>query len=74
MNSFDGNYRKATDEINTFIARINRMSGVTAAMIVEPLDVRTSATITATDVPVAATRPEAHFVLKLVRSMKAPRQ
>ena len=73
ISPFDGNYRKAHADINIFIARINEMPGITAAMIVEPLDVHTNTTITATDVALNSMRPDAHFVLKLVRSVKMPR-
>ena len=72
ISPFDGDYRKAKNDINIFIARINQIPGVTASMIVEPLDVRSNTTITATDVA-QTIRPDAHFVLKLVRAMKVPR-
>ena len=61
-------------EINIFIARLNQLPGVTASMIADPLDVRTSASLAATDSTQATIRPEAHFVFKLVRIMKATRQ
>ena len=76
ISPFDGDYRKAVNDINVFIARINQLPGVTASMIVDPLDVRTNTTITAseaTQTPQAATRPDARFVLKLVRKVKGPR-
>ena len=73
ISPFNGDFRKATNDINTFIARINQLPGVTASMILEPLDVRTNATITATDASQPTVRPDARFVLKLVRSMKASR-
>ena len=73
ISPFDGDYRKAKNDINIFIARINQIPGVTASMIVEPLDVRSNTTITATDAAQTAIRPDAHFVLKLVRVMKVPR-
>ena len=71
---FDGDYRKAIKDISIFVAQINNLPGVTASMIVAPLDVRTTSTITATDIVHANTRPDARFVLKLVRSIKATRQ
>ena len=74
ISPFDGDYRKAIRDINIFLAQINQLPGVTASMIVAPLDVRTTATITATDTVHANNRSDARFVLKLVRSMKAPRQ
>ena len=74
ISHFDGDYRKAIKDISIFVAQINNLPGVTASMIVAPLDVRTTATITATDTVHANNRPDARFVLKLVRSMKAPRQ
>jgi hypothetical protein len=73
ISPFAGDFRKAINEINTFIAQLNQKPGVSASMIVEPLDVRANATITATDTAATATRSDARFVLKLVRSMKAPR-
>ncbi len=73
ISPFNGDFRKATNDINTFIARINQVPGVTASMILEPLDVRTNATITATDASQTAVHPDARFALKLVRNMKAPR-
>ena len=74
ISPFDGDYRKAIRDISIFVAQINRLPDVTASMIVAPLDVRTTATITATDTVSANPRPDARFVLKLVRSIKAPRQ
>ena len=74
ISPFDGDYRKAINDINIFIARINQVPGVNASMMIEPLDVRTSATITATDRLQTPLRPDARFVLKLVRSVKEPRQ
>ncbi len=73
ISPFNGDFRKAINDINTFVARINQLPGVTASMILDPLDVRTNATITATDAAQTAIRPDARFVLKLARSMKAPR-
>jgi hypothetical protein len=73
ISPFAGDFRKAIHEINAFIAQLNQKPGVSASMIVEPLDVRANATITATDTAATATRSDARFVLKLVRSMKAPR-
>ena len=73
ISPFNGDYRKAINDINIFIARINQMPGVTASMLVEPLDVGTNTTITATDIVQTTRQPDARFVLKLVRSMKAPR-
>ena len=77
ISPFDGDYRKAVNDINVFIARVNQLPDVTASMIVDPLDVRTNTTITASEAaqtPQAATRPDARFVLKLVRKVKGPRQ
>ena len=74
ISSFDGDYRKAIKDINVFIARLNQMPDVAATMIVDPLDVRISASITSSDAPQAITRPDARFVLKLVRTVKAPRR
>lgn len=71
---FDGDYRTAIKDIGIFVAQINNLPGVTASMIVAPLDVRTTSTLTATDTVHANTRPDARFVLKLVRSIKATRQ
>jgi hypothetical protein len=73
ISPFGGDYRKAINDINVFVARINQLQGVTASLMVDPLDVRASATITASDNPLARAQPDARFVLKLVRSMKAPR-
>ena len=73
ISPFNGDFRKASNDINIFIARINTLPGVTASLIVEPLDVRTTAAITANDASKTGVPPDAHFVLKLVRSMKASR-
>ena len=73
IDPFNGDYRQAMSDINIFIARINQLPRVTATMIADPLDVRTNASIAATDTPTAM-RQEARFVLKLVRTMKAARQ
>jgi hypothetical protein len=74
---FDGDYRKAINDIGVFLTRINQVPGISATMLAEPLDVRTSASIAATDTPSSAqgtVRPDARFVLKLVRSVKGSRQ
>ena len=73
INPFDGDYRKAINDINIFISRVNQSPGVTASIIRDPLDVRTNASITASDTTQANMKPEARFVLKLVRTVKAPR-
>ena len=70
---FDGNFRKAVNDINVFVVRINQLPDVRATVIVEPLDVRTSASIMSSEAPQAAVLPVARFVLKLVRTGKAPR-
>ena len=74
ISPFDGDFRKAIKDINVFIARLNQMPDMAATMIVDPLDVRTSASITSSDSPQAITRPDARFVLKVVRSVKASRR
>ncbi len=71
---FDGNYRKASDDIRKFILRINELPGLSASLITEPLDVRPSASIAARDSALASAGSDARFVLKLVRSMKVVRQ
>ena len=68
---FDGNFRKAISDINFFVARINQLPDMRAAVIVEPLDVRTSASIVSSEAPQAAVLPVARFVLKLMRTAKA---
>ena len=76
LTPFDGNYRKAINDINIFITRLNQVPGVTATMIVEPLDVRSDTTITATDTGTAvqgAVPPDARFVLKVLRNLKGLR-
>ena len=73
ISPFDGNFRKAIKDINVFVDRINTLPNVRGTLIVEPLDVRPSASITSTEAPQVASLPDARFVLKLVRSMKAPR-
>ena len=70
---FDGNFRKAVNDINVFVARINQLPGVSATVIVEPLDVRTNASITSSEAPQTVVLPVARFVLKLVRTEKEPR-
>ncbi|MCY7386702.1 MAG: hypothetical protein LH481_01345 [Burkholderiales bacterium] len=70
ISPFNGDYRKAIKDINVFIARINQLPDVKATLIVEPLDVRTSASITSAETPQATVLPDARFVVKLVRSMK----
>ena len=70
---FDGNYRKASDDIRKFIMRINQMPDVSASLIAEPLDVRSSASIAARDSALASPGGDARFVLKLVRRMKVGR-
>ena len=74
VSPFDGDYRKATNDINLFVARINQLPGVAASIITEPLDVGTRAAITAIDNAQPVIRADARFVLKLVRTMKAPRK
>ncbi len=74
VSPFDGDYRKATNDINLFVARINQIPGVMATTLTEPLDVGTKAAITAIDNAQPVTRADARFVLKLVRTMKAPRK
>ena len=74
VSPFDGDYRKATNDINLFVARINQIPGVTASTMIEPLDVGTNAAITAIDNAQPVARTDARFVLKLVRTMKAPRK
>lgn len=71
---FDGDYRKANDDIRKFIVRINEMPDTSATLIAEPLDVRPSASIAALDTAQAPLGAEARFVLKLVRSTKVVRQ
>ena len=73
ISPFDGDYRKAVNDINVFIARINQLPGVNASMIVEPLDVGTKAAIAATDNAQTTTRAVARFVVKLVRNTKVSR-
>lgn len=76
ISPFDGDYRKATSDINVFVTRINRTPGLTATVIVEPLDVRPNAIITATDTAASAQRStlvDARFVLKVVRNVKGLR-
>ena len=70
---FDGNYRKASDDIRKFILRINQMPDISASLIAEPLDVRSSASIGARDSALASPGGDARFVLKLVRRMKVVR-
>ena len=74
ISPFDGDYRKAIKDINSFVERLGQLPDVSASMIVDPLDVRTNASITSSDSPQATTRPDARFVLKLVRSVKVPRR
>lgn len=71
---FDGNYRKANEDIRKFILRINQMPDISASLIAEPLDVRSSASIAARDGAQASLGTDARFVLKLVRSAKVVRQ
>ena len=76
ISSFDGDYRKAISDINVLLTRINRTPGLTATIIVEPLDVRLNAAITATDTAApahASARADARFVLKVVRNVKGLR-
>ena len=74
ISPFDGDYRKAIKDINSFVERLDQLPDVRATVIVEPLDVRANAAITSTDSPQAPMRPDARFVLKLVRSVKVPRR
>jgi hypothetical protein len=74
ISPFDGNFRKATSDINSFVARINQLPGVSASVLVEALDVRPNASIMATETAQLMPQPDARFVLKLVRSMKVARQ
>ena len=71
---FDGNYRKASDDIRKFILRISELPDISASLITEPLDVRSSASIAARDNAQASAGSDARFVLKLVRSVKVVRQ
>ena len=71
---FDGNYRKASDDIRKFVLRINELPDISASLITEPLDVRSSASLAARDSAQAPVGADARFVLKLVRSMKVVRQ
>lgn len=71
---FDGNYRKASEDIRKFVMRISELPEITASLITEPLDVRSTASIAARDNVQAPTSADARFVLKLVRSVKAGRK
>ena len=71
---FDGNYRKASDDIRKFVLRISELPDISASLITEPLDVRSTASIAARDNLQTPTAADARFVLKLVRSVKAGRQ
>ncbi|MBC7622862.1 MAG: hypothetical protein H7232_05715 [Aeromicrobium sp.] len=73
ISPFDGNFRKAIANVNIFVARLNKLPNVSATLIVEPLDVRPSASITSTEAPQVVAPPDARFVLKLVRNMKVSR-
>ncbi|MEO8385801.1 MAG: hypothetical protein ABI583_11200 [Betaproteobacteria bacterium] len=71
---FDGNYRKASDDIRKFVSRINELPDISASLMIEPLDVRSSASIAARDSGQPGVGADARFVVKLVRSLKVDRQ
>lgn len=71
ISPFDGDYRKAAEDINALATRISEIPGVKATVIALPLDVRSSSGITLAGAPQTGVRPDAHFVLRLVRNVKA---
>lgn len=71
ISPFDGDYRRAIKDVHALTARVSEIPGVTATVLVEPLDVRSSSTITLAGTAQVGPRPDAHFVLKLVRNAKA---
>jgi hypothetical protein len=68
---FDGDFRATLAEVERFKARLNTMPKIKATIESMPLDVRSTATITATGKRVGAGLPEARFVLKVVRAGEA---
>lgn len=65
---FDGDFRATLAEVERFAARLNAMPKIKATIESMPLDVRSTATITATGKRVGSGLPEARFVLKVVRA------
>ena len=65
---FDGDFRATLAEVERFNARLNTMPKIKATIESMPLDVRSTATITATGKRAGAGLPEARFVLKVVRA------
>jgi hypothetical protein len=65
---FDGDFRATLAEVERFAARLNATPKIRATIELMPLDIRSSATITATGKRVGAGIPEARFVLKVVRT------
>ena len=69
---FDGDFRATLAEVERFKVRLNAMPKIKATIESMPLDIRSSATITATGKRVGTGVPEARFVLKVVRAGEAP--
>jgi len=65
---FDGDFRATLAEVERFSARLNTTPKIKATIESMPLDVRSTATITATGKRVGTGLPEARFVLKVVRA------
>lgn len=68
---FDGDFRATLAEVERFAARLNATPKLKATIELMPLDVRSTATITATGKRVGTGLPEARFVLKVVRTVEA---
>jgi hypothetical protein len=68
---FDGDFRATLAEVERFAARLNATPKIKATIESMPLDVRSTATLTATGKRVGAGLPEARFVLKVVRAGEA---
>ncbi len=68
---FDGDFRATLAEVERFKARLNTMPKISATIESMPLDIRSSASITATGkrtgTLIGTSLPEARFVLKVVR-------
>ncbi len=68
---FDGDFRATLAEVERVKVRLNAVPGFKASIESTPLDVRSTATITATGKRVGAGLPEARFVIKVVRAGEA---
>ncbi len=66
VSPFDGNFRNALAEVERFAARLNTLPGLRATVLRRPLDVQSTASISATGKR-SGTDPETRFVVRVMQ-------